>query len=555
MPPRKREPSSSEDESHGGSEEVLDPKLAQKGDVDDEELNQPARKKSKKEAASSPAKPASGGSEKKSGKGKYAGTSVFNPGLPSSTTPLQDLKNALKEQGKNSKSSGNVIYWQRNKDLRISDNRALSIASDQAVKNGGALIALHVLSPEDFRAHDRSARRVDFILRNLREMQADFDKAHIPFVVLTHEPRATLVDKVLELAGEWSASAIFGNIEYEVDELWRDAKLVREAKKRGGDVHASFVDDCYVVPPGSVSTKEGRQYSVFTPWCRSWTNYISQNLDILEPFEDPAPNAKSVREDAKLGKLFDGKIPASVEGFECKDSDYMSKLWPAGEKAAALVLDNFFQGKGGLKMLEEPATAENTPHVKDAKSTKKGEESRIARYAVGRNLMNENGTSHISPYLAAGICSARECMRRVKKLQNNRLNVGRDSGPAMWATECAFRDFYGHVLAAWPRVCMGRAYVLRYEEVVWEEDAEMLKKWQEGRTGYPIVDASMRQCAKQGYMHNRGRMMAAMFLTKHLMQDWRHGERWFMQNFIDGDFASNNVRRSALPRRGDCHMC
>lgn len=80
----------------------------------------------------------------------------------------------------------------------------------------------------------------------------------------------------------------------------------------------------------------------------------------------------------------------------------------------------------------------------------------------------------------------------------------------------------------------------KYEDVAWEYDAENFNAWKEGRTGYPIVDAAMRQGQKQGYMHNRGRMIVAMFLVKHLMQDWRKGETWFMQNFIDGDFASNN---------------
>ena len=535
-------PSSSQDSD--AEEAHLDPKLATKGDASDEEL-QPARKKSKKEDGASSS---SSATKKSSGKGgKYAdgkpGSNVFNPGLPKDTTSLKDLKKALDEQGKDPKKGkgGNVIYWMRNKDIRISDNRALSIASSIAQENGKKhIFALHILSPEDFAAHDRSARRVDFMLRNVRTVQKEFkEKYNIPLVVLTHSPRPTIVDKVLSLAEEWGATNVCGNLEYEVDELWRDAKLIRQAKKEG-KVHVTMVDDLYVVPPGAITTKDGRPYSVFSPWNRSWTAYIEQHMDILESHPDPEANDKAILSSSHKD-LFDSKIPAHVEGFECKDSDYMSKLWPAGEEAAAKVLQNFFRGKGGLDMLEEPATADSTPKVSDPLSKKKGEESRLSRYAVGRNLMNENGTSHISPYLAAGIVSPRECLRQTKKITNNRLHVGRDSGPAMWNTEISFRDFYGHVLAAWPRVCMGRAYIPKYEAVVWEQDEKTLKAWKEGKTGYPIVDASMRQCAKQGYMHNRGRMITAMFLCKHLLQDWHHGEKWFMENFIDGDFASNNV--------------
>lgn len=204
-------------------------------------------------------------------------------------------------------------------------------------------------------------------------------------------------------------------------------------------------------------------------------------------------------------------------------------------RAPRQVLDNFMRGQGGETALDRPA---NEPSTTDVGGNAK--DSRLGRYAEGRNLLNENGTSCISPYLAAGLVSARECLRRTKALTNNRLTVGRDSGAAMWNTEISFRDFYGHVLAAWPKVCMGHAFITKYEDVVWETDAATLDAWKQGKTGYPIVDAAQRQCIQQGYIHNRGRMISAMFLTKHLLHDWREGERHFSLNFIDQDFASNN---------------
>lgn len=107
--------------------------------------------------------------------------------------------------------------------------------------------------------------------------------------------------------------------------------------------------------------------------------------------------------------------------------------------------------------------------------------------------------------------------------------------------QISFRDFYAHVLAAFPRVCMNHFFVQKYERVCWEYDDDLFQAWTEGRTGYPLVDAAMRQASQQGYMHNRGRMTVASFLSKHLMLDWRKGERWFNQNLIDQDFASNNA--------------
>jgi len=451
-------------------------------------------------------------------------------------TPRAQLTTALEEQGKRKDGKGNVIYWMRMRDLRVEDNHALHVASYLAKENKAHLIALHIISPGDYAAHDRSPRRIDFVLRNLEMLKKQLDKLNIPLHVVMHDKdkRKEVPAKVLALCKELGASDLVGNIEHEVDELWRDIAVVKGAKK--AEVHAQFVEDTYVVPPGAVKTNEDKPYSVFSPWNRKWTEHIHQNPDLLDEHDAPSANDKSARSDAKLKALFDGKIPSSVAGFECSDSDYMTKIWPAGHEAAERVLELFIKGKGGVTGVHEvDATGKDQPM-----SEANAKDSKIARYGTARNLMSEHGTSRLSPYLAAGIISARACLRATRAVTKGKLQVGRDSGPAMWATEVAFRDFYGHVMSAWPRVCMGRNYLAKYEPVVWEDDEKMLKAWQEGRTGYPIVDAAVRQGAKQGYMHNRGRMIVAMFLTKHLMQDWRLGEQWFMRNFIDGDLGSNN---------------
>lgn len=542
-------------------EKVLDPKLASSPDVPDDQMDgQPAKKKRKQ----APARVGGGGGGKdddsvaaqtQSGKKiDYAQSETvgfdnkprpvkrndFNPSskLPQNPTPTDSLRQVL-GKAPAAKGKGHVVYWMRMRDARIEDNRALAKASElvQSHGSGKHLVALFVLSPGDYRAHDRSPRRIDLMLRQLRILQKQFeDELHIPFYVVSQEPRTAVPEKVLQFCKEWGASHVVGNIEHEVDELWRDIKTVELAPKDG--IHADFVDDTYVVPPGRVNTKDGRPYSVFSPWNRAWVDVLLKNPDLLE--ESPKPKAndqKSITADKSLNGLFGSKIPAAIEGFECKDTEYMQKLWPAGTEAAHRVLENFVAGKGGLQVLDGAAT-----DYSDGKTTEgpNAKDSRLARYQTGRNLMSENGSSRISPYLSAGIISARAVLRRTRSITNNKLVVGRDSGPAAYNTEIGFRDFYGHVLAAWPRVCMGHAYITKYEDVVWEYDESILQAWREGRTGFPIVDAAMRQGAKQGYMHNRGRMVVAMVLVKILGMDWREGERWFMMNFIDGDFASNN---------------
>lgn len=147
---------------------------------------------------------------------------------------------------------------------------------------------------------------------------------------------------------------------------------------------------------------------------------------------------------------------------------------------------------------------------------------------------------HYSPYLSAGVISARSCVRATMALLKiDVVDAGRTTGVGRWVQELAWRDFYTNVLVSFPRVSMGRPYLEKFSDVVWENhqapgdsadadgsgDGEMLQKWKEGKTGFPIVDAGMRCIKEMGWVHNRLRMITAMFLTKDLMMDWRVGER------------------------------
>jgi deoxyribodipyrimidine photo-lyase len=161
----------------------------------------------------------------------------------------------------------------------------------------------------------------------------------------------------------------------------------------------------------------------------------------------------------------------------------------------------------------------------------------VARYPEDRDRPAVDGTSRLSPHLRFGTLSARDCVHEAFEAAAAEPRLGR--GVEKWVDELVWREFYAAVLESEPRV-LREPQRREYAGMVWDEDPRALAAWREGRTGYPIVDAGMRQLLATGWMHNRVRMLAASFLVKDLLLDWRHGERWFLQRLVDGDPASND---------------
>jgi len=208
-------------------------------------------------------------------------------------------------------------------------------------------------------------------------------------------------------------------------------------------------------------------------------------------------------------------------------------VWPEGSEAGRKMLDIFLRCKSKVSHV-----GISDPLSEAEKSEKL---NRASTYNLNRDRADGNTTSRLSPYLASGVISARECLRHVLELPHiTKLPTGKDTGIGVWIQEIAWRDFYVHILATFPSVSMGLPFQKKYISVKWETNESHLNAWKDGRTGVPIVDAAMRQAKTMGWMHNRARMIAAMYLAKDLLLDWRLGERHFMQQFIDGDLASNN---------------
>jgi deoxyribodipyrimidine photo-lyase len=391
-----------------------------------------------------------------------------------------------------------LLIWLR-ADLRVQDNAALIAACARGARNpkGGA-IACFVICPRQWAAHDWAGIKVEFILRTLRELGRGLAAINVPLIVGECATFAETPSVLLTMARERGCTGVVFNREYEWNERRRDDAVI-EAFEDAGLSAESFTDQT-LVEPGEVRTGGGTYYTVFTPFKRSLYKALEQSR-AYEPLGSPKKQAALACESSP--------IPASVGGFVSHvPADRASELWPAGEGAAMQRLNAFIK-------------------------------TQAASYASARDVPSIDGTSMLSPYLTVGAISVRQCLHAALEANTGRLDAG-DPGLVTWISELAWREFYKHILVGFPWVSKGRAFKPETERIRWSDKDEHFQAWCEGRTGVPIVDAAMRQLHATGWMHNRLRMIAAMYLTKDLFIDWRRGERHFMQHLIDGDLASNN---------------
>jgi deoxyribodipyrimidine photo-lyase len=423
--------------------------------------------------------------------------------------PIELLNTALSEtkaERERIAVKDSVVHWFKC-DLRTKDNKSLHLASEKAKEMGVPLITMYIVSPQDFEAHLTAPVRVDFILRTLEVMRADLAQLDIPLYVETVEKRKRIPARILELLEEWGASHLFANVEYEVDELRREASLVRACLEK--EIAMDVVPDTCVVSPGELASGTGNQYAVYSPWFRAWVAYIHKHSEMLNLFDAPGRNPESARR--KFADLFESKIPSAPPNKQLTEEEKkrFRSMWPPGEHEAHERLKRFC-------------------------------DIRIGEYSELRNFPAKGAPSSLSVHLASGTLSSRTCVRTARDHNTTKKLDGGIQGIQTWISEVAWRDFYKHVMAHWPYVCMNTPFKPEYTNIEWEYNDEHFKAWCEGRTGYPIVDAAMRQLNYCGYMHNRCRMIVGSFLAKHLLLDWRMGETYFMEHLVDGDFASNN---------------
>lgn len=381
------------------------------------------------------------------------------------------------------------LIWFR-EDLRLTDNTALYFASKSCP---AGIAGIYIIDPNSWQHHDLAPCRVNFILSGLKTLQADLQDLGIPLVCLTVNNVGEIPGQLEVIMKKIKAQALFFNYQYEIDEVRRDHAVQRHLSKLGIACHAFH--DQTILPPGSVRTQQDTFFKIFTPYKRAWLQVLSNKLPLKllpKPYlQQPLP--------LKILPL-----PDKIKNFTLS----IPNLWPAGEKFAVHYLKDFIQNK-------------------------------LFSYDKQRDFPYLEGTSCLSPYLATGMISSRQCF--LAALEQNQWQLdGGNQGALTWMTELIWREYYKHLLAAVPRLSMHKPFILATDKLPWNKNEIFFQAWSKGVTGFPIIDAAMRQLTTTGWMHNRLRMITAMFLARNLFLDWRLGEKFFMRHLIDGDLAANN---------------
>ena len=374
-----------------------------------------------------------------------------------------------------------AIHWFR-ADLRLRDNTALHAACREAE----AVVPVFIFDPLILEAPDTGAPIVGFMLECLQALAADIQRAGGK-LIFRHGPPEREMQSLLKETG---ATALFFNRDYEPMARKRDAAVSKMAQSLGVEVR-SFKDGV-IHEPDEILKDDGTPYKVFTAYSHAWRRRIRAaalskvtfpgEVKFKHPSSIPLPSAP------KLG--FKVEIP----------------LPPAGEQTALELLRKYHTGD-------------------------------LLRYGEVRNFPAMDATSRLSPHLRLGTISPRMTVAVAEKAAQKHPEAGRQVD--VFISELIWRDFYRQILWHFPHVATG-CFRPQYDALKWENDERLFKAWCEGRTGFPMVDAGMRQLNSTGWMHNRVRMITAMFLTKDLLISWQWGERYFMQKLLDADLASNN---------------
>jgi len=376
-----------------------------------------------------------------------------------------------------------VVHWFRN-DLRLSDNTALTAAAAR----GTELVPLFVFDDRLLASPYASRARLRFLLDCVQRLATDLERRGCPLLVRRGDP----VDVVARVVAETKADLLTLNRDYSPYAVRRDTRVRAAARAAGARVEDH--KDRVVFESGELRTQAGSGFVVYTPFRNAWlTRY---RRDPVEPMRTPA-------------------LPKRVDGVA-------SAPWPSDR---ALGVDG---GGAAPTVGGEAAARRRLSQFLDGP---------VSDYARNRDRPGVDGTSRLSAYLRFGAVSARRCIHEALGVAAVERRAA--AGVHKWIDELIWREFYIGLLADHPQILRG-AFRSEFDGVEWESPGSAFDAWCEGRTGYPIVDAAMRQLRAVGWMHNRARMIAASFLTKDLLIDWRLGEREFMRHLIDGDPAANN---------------
>ena len=380
----------------------------------------------------------------------------------------------------------NILFWFR-RDLRLYDNAGLY----HALENGRAVHCVFVFDRDILDALPSKAdRRVEFIWESVQEL-GQLLRQHGGALTVVY---GRAVDEIPRLAATLAVDAVFTNEDYEPAAIARD-QHVASSLRQAGIVFQAF-KDTVVFEKDEVLTLAGKPFSVFTPYKNAWLKKLTD------------ANLQAYPVEACLSRLApptklqgSAAVPTLQEmGFSTTN---IKSLVACGVSGAAKLRDDFA--------------------------------ARMADYKDTRDFPSVKGVSYLSVHNRFGTISIRELARAAYAETKKRKNIGAET----WLAELIWRDFYFQILWHSPHAAT-RAYKPEYDALKWENDQTLFAAWCEARTGYPIIDAAMRQINETGYMHNRLRMIVASFLTKDLLIDWRWGEKYFADHLNDFDLSANN---------------
>jgi deoxyribodipyrimidine photo-lyase len=383
-----------------------------------------------------------------------------------------------------------TILWFRN-DLRLDDHPALAAACR------GRVVPLFIWAPEEESPWEPGAVSRWWLHHSLERLSAALEKAGAPLVVR----RGPSLDALRAVAREVAATHVAWNRRYEPAVVKRDT-AIKKALVADGFVAESF-NGALLFEPVHVATKEGKPYQVFTPFWRSL-------LARPEPAEPVAAPKKLLAASTTSGKPLKSLSLGELDLLPTTPWDNtMRKTWSPGEAGATKRLTAFL-------------------------------ETRLSGYGTERDRPDHDGTSTLSPSLHFGEISPRRVWHAVRHAAGDRPVAKLTGDAEVFLRELGWREFASHLLYHFPHTTDAP---LRsdYARFPWAKDPVGLRAWQRGRTGYPIVDAGMRQLWATGWMHNRVRMIVASFLVKDLRISWLEGARWFWDTLVDADLAANTL--------------
>ncbi|HTX35765.1 MAG TPA: deoxyribodipyrimidine photo-lyase [Bryobacteraceae bacterium] len=376
-----------------------------------------------------------------------------------------------------------MLLWFR-QDLRLAHNPALCAA----VERGSPVIPVFLWAPQEEGAWPPGAASRWWLHGSLGSLDRELQRRGSR-LILRRGPAAEAIER---LAAESGASAVFWNRRYEPAATARDAEVKSALRKTG--LTAESFHGSLLFEPWTVRNTSGKPFRIFTAFWRACLNLR------------PAPAA----EDAPA------RLPAP-------------ERWPHSLGLAELALEPAVDWAGGLRAAWEPGE----PGAR--RQLRRFLQEALTDYPEQRDRPAMAGTSRLSPHLHFGEIAAREVWE-----EGMRLRKGRPAAADAWLRQIGWREFAYHLLYHFPE-SPHQALRREFERFPWQTHPEYLKAWKRGKTGYPLVDAGMRELWHTGWMHNRVRMVAASFLVKHLGIGWQEGAAWFWDTLVDADLANNTL--------------